>query len=90
MKLVDEGVKAPPRPKSARKKEVIVPPALAAALAKNAKARATFEAFPNGKRKEYVNWINDAKREQTRVQRLATAVEWLAEGKALYWKYESK
>ena len=89
MKLVDDGVKPPPKPKLAEKKEVIVPADLAAALGRNAKARATFNAFPHGKRKEYVNWINEAKREETRVERLATTIEWLADGKALYWKYET-
>ena len=89
MKLVDDGVRPPPKPKPAEKKEVIVPADLAAALGRNAKACATFNAFPYGKRKEYVNWINEAKREETRVERLATTIEWLADGKALYWKYET-
>ena len=87
-KLVDEGVKAPPKPKSAPK-PVVVPADLAAALKRNAKARATFEGFPPSAKKEYVDWITLARREQTRAERLATTVGWLAQGKRRHWKYEN-
>lgn len=88
--LVDDGVTGPAKPRSNVKKKVVVPGDLATALRKNAKARATFEEFSYSKRKEYVNWINGAKREETRAQRLATTVAWLAEGKTLMWKYERR
>jgi uncharacterized protein YdeI (YjbR/CyaY-like superfamily) len=88
-KLADEGVKAPPKPKSAPR-PLVVPPDLAAAMKRNAKARATFEGFPPSARKEYVDWIVGAKREETRAERLATAVGWLAEGKRRHWKYEKR
>jgi uncharacterized protein YdeI (YjbR/CyaY-like superfamily) len=65
------------------------PADLAAALGKNAKARATFDAFPPGQQREYVDWINEAKREETRRKRLAQAIEWMAEGKRRNWKYEA-
>jgi uncharacterized protein YdeI (YjbR/CyaY-like superfamily) len=65
----------------------MVPKDLAALLAKNAKARATFEGFPYSKKNEYVTWINGAKRDETREKRLATTIEQLAEGKSLMWKY---
>ncbi len=87
-RLVDEGVKATaPRTK---KPPLAVPPDLAALLKKDAKARAAFQAFSESKRREYVDWINAAKREETRSQRLATTREWLAEGKSLMWKYERR
>jgi len=60
----------------------------AAALNKNAKARRTFESFPPSHRREYVEWIAGAKREETRQRRIATAVEWMAEGKSQAWRYE--
>ena len=66
-----------------------VPDDLAKALAKSAKARKTFESFPPSARRDYVNWIEDAKRPATREKRLATTVEWLAEGKRRNWKYEN-
>jgi hypothetical protein len=89
-KLTDDGVEGPKRAKPDPNRKVDVPKDLAARLAKNAKARATFEGFPYSKRKEYVTWINDAKREETRAKRLETTIEQLAEGKSLMWKYEVK
>ena len=89
-KLQDDGVPIPPRPKPDPNRTVVVPKELAALLAKNAKARATFEGFPYYKKNEYVTWINEAKREETRRQRLATTVEWLAQGKSRMWKMEAK
>jgi uncharacterized protein YdeI (YjbR/CyaY-like superfamily) len=82
-----EGVKVP-RPPRAAKPEAKAPADLVTALAKNRKARATYDAFPPGQRREYVNWIAEAKRPETRAARVATAVEWMAEGKRRNWKYE--
>jgi uncharacterized protein YdeI (YjbR/CyaY-like superfamily) len=64
------------------------PPDLAAALRKNAKARATFEKLSPGKQREYVEWLVEAKQASTRERRLAQAVQWLAAGKPRYWKYQ--
>ena len=58
-----------------------------AALKKNKKALATFEGFSNSGKKEYVEWITEAKTDETRKSRLATAVEWMSEGKSRNWKY---
>ena len=87
-RLNDEGVKAPARAKPAEKQELAVPDDLTAALQGNPAALATFERFSPSKRKEYVEWISEAKTAATRTKRLETAVEWLAEGKARHWKYE--
>jgi uncharacterized protein YdeI (YjbR/CyaY-like superfamily) len=73
-------------PRKARK-PLPVPDDLKRALAGDKKARATFENFPPSHQREYVEWITEAKREETRAQRLATTVEWLAEGKPRNWKY---
>lgn len=64
-----------------------VPAYLAAALRRNAAARKTFAGFSPSHRREYVTWLTDAKREETRQRRLATTLEWLAAGKARDWKY---
>lgn len=88
-KLVDDGVKGPARPKPDPGRKVSVPRDLAAALARNAKAKSAWEAFSYSKRKDYVNWIEDAKRNETRAQRVATAVQWVAEGKSRHWRYET-
>lgn len=86
MRLNDEGISVE-KPKKAVKPESAVPPELAAALAAHAKANAVFEGFPPGHRREYVEWIAEAKREETRAKRVAQAVEWIGEGKARNWKY---
>jgi uncharacterized protein YdeI (YjbR/CyaY-like superfamily) len=89
MRLNEEGVKAPARTKSrdAAAREVVVPEALAAALKKNRKAREAFERFSPSHRREYAEWIAEAKGEDTRARRVATTVEWLTEGKSRNWKY---
>jgi uncharacterized protein YdeI (YjbR/CyaY-like superfamily) len=65
-----------------------MPPDLASALDGNAKAKAVFDGFPPGQRREYIDWVSDAKRDDTRQKRVLQAVEWLAEGKRRNWKYE--
>ncbi|MFN2477448.1 MAG: YdeI family protein, partial [Chthoniobacterales bacterium] len=67
-----------------------VPDYFTAALKKNAAARKTFESLSASGRREYVEWLTEAKREITRDQRLATSIEWLAEGKPRMWKYQAK
>ena len=88
--LNDEGVKRPmkPRPKGDRSLEV--PDYFLAALKKSRKALTTFEGFNYSNKKEYVEWVTEAKGEETRKRRLETAVEWMAEGKSRNWKYTRK
>jgi len=88
MRLNENGVKVPARAKKAgAKKALAVPDYFTAALAKNKRARATFEAFSPSHRREYVEWVAEAKGEATRQRRLETAIEWMAEGKSRNWKY---
>jgi hypothetical protein len=89
-KAIDDGArtKAWSRPKVA-KAQVEVPEALAAALKQNKAAAKKFEGMTPGCRREYCEWIADAKREETREKRVATAVEWIGEGKNRNWKYEA-
>ncbi len=78
------------RPKpSAPKPPPEVPASLAAALKKNKAAATHFAAMPPGCQREYCEWIAEAKRDETRDKRVATAVEWIAEGKRRNWKYEA-
>ena len=74
---------------SAPKPPPEVPTSLAAALKKNKAAAAQFAAMPPGCKREYCEWIAEAKRDETREKRAATAVEWIAEGKRRNWKYEN-
>lgn len=77
-----------PRPKTA-KAEIVLPDDLAAALENVPAARATLDGFAPSHRREYVQWVVEAKRPETRAKRIAQAVEWLAEGKKRNWKYEN-
>jgi uncharacterized protein YdeI (YjbR/CyaY-like superfamily) len=85
--LNDAGIKAPGRTQPKKKPPLKVPAYFTAALKKNAKARTAFENFSPSHRREYVEWVSEAKREETRNERLATSMRWLAEGKARNWKY---
>ncbi|OQA35956.1 MAG: hypothetical protein BWY56_01492 [Acidobacteria bacterium ADurb.Bin340] len=88
MALIESG--APTGAGKAAPKPPVAPPEdLRAALAGNPAARATFEGFPPGKQRDYVDWILEAKRPDTRQRRIEQAVAWLAEGKARNWKYET-
>jgi uncharacterized protein YdeI (YjbR/CyaY-like superfamily) len=83
------GIKKP-AVKKAPKKELPVPEELTAAFKKNKKARDNFEGFSPSHRREYIEWIMEAKTDATREKRIATTVEWLTEGKSRMWKYEKK
>ena len=86
-KLNDEGVKVK-RPLKHPKKEIPMPADLAAALKKNAKARATYDGFRPSHQREYLEWITGAKAEATRARRLGTAIDYMSAGKPLNWKYQ--
>jgi len=90
-RLNDEVIKVPKpeKPKEPRK-ELDVPDDLVAALETNPAAMEHFHNFSPSKRKDYVEWITEAKSDATRKKRLDTAVEWIAEGKGRNWKYERK
>ena len=89
MALTDKGIKIV-KPKPVEKKELVVPDYFTAALKKNKKASAVFDAFAYSHKKEYLQWITEAKTEETRNSRMATAMEWMAEGKPRAWKYQKK
>lgn len=75
------------RSKPAKKPPLKIPSYFMAALKKNNKAMKMFEEFTYSHRKEYVEWVTEAKTEETRNKRLATTIVWLAEGKSRNWKY---
>ena len=89
MKLNELGKKVV-KPKATEKKELIVPDYFVKALAKNKKAKLVFENFAYSHKKEYLEWITEAKTEETRNKRMATALDWIAEGKGRNWKYQKK
>ena len=84
------GTALKPRVKSAAAKtEVVLPDDFAAELAQRPGARAHFDGFSPSQRREYLDWVTEAKRPETRTKRIAQAGEWIAEGKKRNWKYES-
>lgn len=85
----ESGVKAPAKPRSAPKPALEPPDELLAALKKNKKAAATFENFSPSHRREYVEWIIEAKRPETREKRVQQTLAWLSEGKPRHWKYQN-
>jgi uncharacterized protein YdeI (YjbR/CyaY-like superfamily) len=83
------GVKAVPKKAPAEKKELVTPEYLAAVLNQNPKAKETFDKFSYSHKKEYIEWLIDAKTEATKQKRLETTIEWLTEGKSRMWKYKA-
>lgn len=82
----------PARPRKTKHAPKPLPPMsleFQSALAEAPEARTTFENFSPSCRREYLEWISEAKQDATRVKRIATAVEWLSEGKRRNWKYEN-
>jgi uncharacterized protein YdeI (YjbR/CyaY-like superfamily) len=88
MEVTDSGPR-PARPKAAPKPELETPADLDSALAANPAARATFDGFAPSSRRDYVQWVIEAKRPETREKRIKQAVEWMAEGRKRHWKYEN-
>ena len=88
MALNDAGTPGPISHRQRSEGEPKVPDDLRVALDEDKRARATFDGFPPGQRREYVDWITEAKRPGTRAKRIATALDWLAQGKRRNWKYE--
>src|ERR1051325_4769613 len=79
MALNDQGITVKRKPK-APAAPIRTPAALAAALKKSKKAQSAFAAFPPSHKREYIQWITEAKTEETRARRVAQAIEWIAEG----------
>ncbi len=88
-RLNDQGIKLEKK-KQVSTEEPEIHPEFSKALGKNKAAATFFKSSSPSCRKEYINWINEAKRDETRNTRISTAIEWLAEGKARHWKYEKK
>ena len=88
--LNELGVKEPREPRTAAPKTLKVPADLSAVLAKDRKARAGFDALSPSHKREYLEWITEAKADETRARRLAQAIAWMAEGKSRNWKHERR
>jgi uncharacterized protein YdeI (YjbR/CyaY-like superfamily) len=87
MALNENGVKLAPR-KSEKPKDIAIPNYFAKELAAKPKAKKIFDSKSDSFRKDYLVWITDAKTETTRQKRIEESMEWIAEGKGRFWKYE--
>ena len=90
MKLNEDNIKLPERKNTDKKPEIIVPDAFKKELVKYKKANNTFNNFSPSHKREYIEWIEDAKTEETKNKRILTTIEWLTEGKSRNWKSEKK
>jgi len=91
IQINESGVKeSKPKKAPAEKKELVTPDDLTDLLSSNDAARKTFDGFSYSHKKEYIEWIEDAKTDTTRQKRLQTTIEWLTEGKSRMWKYSGK
>lgn len=87
VELNEKGIKLPKKTKE--KKELVIPEILQEALNKAPKAKEVFDNFAYTHRKEYIEWVDEAKREATKEKRVKQTIEWLLEGKRRNWKYEN-
>lgn len=85
--LNDEGIREERKSKAPRK-ALPVPAEFAAALEKSAKAKAVFDSLSPTARRDYLEWIIDAKTDDTRTRRISTSITWIADGRRRNWKYE--
>jgi uncharacterized protein YdeI (YjbR/CyaY-like superfamily) len=87
-RLNDEGIMPKRKTTTPADRRLAIPAILASALKKNPEAKSNFEGFNYSKKKDYVEWITEAKTEETRNRRLATAIGWITDGKGRNWKHE--
>jgi uncharacterized protein YdeI (YjbR/CyaY-like superfamily) len=87
--IAQAGSTTPAKSRPQPKPEIAVPDDFAEALKGNPAAQAALDRFAPSHRREYLEWITEGKRAETRAKRIAQAVEWLAEGKKRNWKYEN-
>lgn len=90
MKLNELGIKLPAKQKKTETKALFIPDFFLKAVKKEKKAWQTFESFPTSQKKEYVQWVSEAKTVETRKKRMDTSIQWLAEGKIRNWRYIKK
>ncbi len=90
VQLNEDGVKVKPKRVETPKTPIETPPYFTKALSENSEAKTYFESMSNSHKREYLEWIKEAKTEETRLKRMATSIEWLSEGKSLNWKYQKK
>lgn len=88
--FTETAVDTPKSAKTRKPKPEVEPPAeFVLAMKQREGAAEAFATLSPSCRREYVNWILEAKRAETKERRIQTAVQWITEGKSLNWKYEN-
>ncbi len=88
-KLNDDGVKLPkPRPKP--RTELVIAGDFLSKVRKSPKSKSIFEGFSYSHKKQYIEWIGEAKTAETRERRMRESLEWISAGKPRFWKYAKK
>lgn len=82
------GAPTPRKAKHQKRPAIDLHPQFAEALAKAPRAKSVLESFSPSAQRDYFEWIAEAKQDSTRQKRIATAIEWLSEGKRRHWKYQ--
>lgn len=90
IQLNQAGVKIEKPKKAVDPGASVAPDYFEKALKKNKTAWKVWSEWTPGKKKEYIDWLKDAKTDDTRQKRMETAIEWIAEGKIRNWKYQKK
>lgn len=90
MILNEKGIKVPPKKVTTTKKDIVVPDYFLKKLKKNKDAFRTFEEFSPSHKREYIEWITEAKTDETKNRRMEVAIEWMSQGKSRNWKYMKK
>lgn len=88
IRLNEEGIALPAKEKRPRNTQIVIPEELSSALNRNTKAKAAFEKFSPSHKREYIEWIIDAKTDATREKRVDKTIELLTDGKSLHNKYQ--
>lgn len=87
VRLNELDIRVPGRPRSRRNLNVGIPSDFEIALKRNERALENYENFSPSRKREYVEWLCEAKREETRLKRLEQAIAWLEQNKPRFWKY---
>jgi uncharacterized protein YdeI (YjbR/CyaY-like superfamily) len=87
MKLSESGTKKKTS-KIKDKKSLEIPVYIIEFIEKYPKAKVVFNNFSNSCKKEYVQWIEEAKQVSTKLKRLEKAVSMMEEGKEFNWQYK--
>lgn len=87
IQLSESGKKITTGKKNTKTPQLVEPDYFTEQLESNINAFENYNTFSASKKRDYIEWLMDAKTEATRNKRLTQAIEWISEGKPRNWKY---